>query len=182
MYKIFLKLVEFISRAIAKVYVPFNKRKIRAKNYREIKEKIRPGDLIFLKRYGYLSNLFIGKWPHVALAGRDEKVIEATAEGVVETDLIDVLLSRDEVEIWRPKFLQPHEKTEAADYAKTFIGTDYDFTFQNDMSTLYCSELILLVYNFDAFKLKKRYGSDTFIPDDFLNYKKYFEVIYAVKE
>lgn len=182
MYRHFLNMVEFFSKFIAKFYVPFNHRKVVAFDYRIIARTIKPGDLILCRANGYLSNIFIGQYTHAALYVGHEKVIEATTEGVVKSDIIDLLLKRDKVLILRPKFLYPLEINQSIRRAHVSLGKKYDFKFQQDIKSFYCSEIVLYCYSKPGiFKLSKKFGTLIFSPDDFLKNKhENFEVIYEV--
>jgi len=181
MYKLFLNIVESISRNIGYIYVPFNNRKIKARHYRYMEKRLMVGDIILCKSNGYLSNLFIGKYTHVGIYAAHDTVVEATPKGgVLKTDLIDFSLKRDKVLILRPNFLtEPVERIEIQDRLYEQVGKDYDFSFQADIKDFYCSELALYAYKNPKLKFKDRYGSLTFIPDDFIDYiGTEFRVIY----
>lgn len=169
----------FLSKLTSKIYVPFPHRKVKASHYLIIKNLLRPGDIILTKTNGYLSNIFIGKWTHAGMYSGYDSVIEATTErGVQEKHLIDFLLTKDRIKVIRPVGVSGQHITLAIRRAKLHIGKPYDFKFQPNVNAFYCSELLLHALQMDSIKTVKRYGSETFIPDDFLTYKKEFEGIY----
>ena len=159
--------------------MPFPRRKIKAVHYLLAKHNLRPGDIILTKTNGYLSNLFIGKWTHAGIYSGYDSVVEATTEGGVgEKHLIDFLLTKDKIKIIRPVNLTDQFIRLAIRRAKSHIGKPYDFKFQPSTNAFYCSELLLYALQIDTLKTVNRYGTETFIPDDFLKYSKEFGEVY----
>jgi uncharacterized protein YycO len=172
---------------IGKVHAPWSHRKLTSKHYREIKSILRPGDAILVHKKGELSNIFIpGFWTHGTIfygqEGNASIVIEAIGRGVVKTDLIDAILSRDAAIVCRPKFATAEQSATASDWAKQQIGKSYDLFFNPNNDAFYCSELIWLAYQNTMgetpFTLKLTLGVPTVTPEDIVNATKKWEIIY----
>lgn len=154
--------------------------KVNGEDYRNITNLIKEGD-IFLRGYRhYLDGYFIpGFYSHAAYyAGKTDKspqtLIHSMAEGVFAEDIF-TFLRCDYVIILRP-LLNDDEIADATKRIKSKLGAPYDFDFNfSDIRKFSCTEL--LYYGLEAFKqrldlsLKKRYGKETIIPDDFLGIK-----------
>ena len=153
----------------------------------EARGKLRPGDLILVRRNGYPSNLFMpGFWTHSALyvgtaadlkelgiatqplvakhLRRDEEggaVIEAVSEGVIFTTL-EHAIHADYAAVLRPR--QSKEKRALA-IVRAFdqVGKPYDFDFDfSKPDRLICTELLCLAYKgMLTFELTRVMGRDT---------------------
>jgi len=178
-----LKLLYPITQRLGKVHAPWSHRAIKSYHYREIRKLIRPGDVFLLQKSGELSNLFIpGFWGHASIYCDKDRVVEAVGIGVVNTDLIDALLSRDAVMVRRPKFATPAEQKKAADWALQQIGAEYDLFFDPGNKAFYCSELIWMAYEktmgVTPFTLRQTLGLNTVTPEDIANANDKWETIY----
>lgn len=106
-----------------------------------------PGMILLSRREFQISNFFIdGYWTHTAMIMPREKVIEATAEGVVMNDLHEFFLKTDDFVILKPKFCSTREMEKACGHASEIVGSPYSFDFNNSDDSFYCSELVLKVY------------------------------------
>lgn len=149
-----LPLVKFI----ATTHMPFSHKKVTSKHYYEAKSKLRSGDVILTRVQGELTNLFItGYWTHAAFFYRNvketvsERVIEATTKGVVKSDLIALLTTKDAFVILRPKeeFLLKSEilVNLLIEKAESLVGKPYDYFLLSNNSSYYCSEIICNIYD-----------------------------------
>lgn len=173
-----------ISKAIAKVHAPWNKKKITGVHLLSILPFLRPGAVLITRVNGELANLFIpGFYKHAAIVGshdssgdiRDIYVIEATTHGVKKTDLITFMTAKDSVALLYPCFCDSMAMLAASDICQRQTGMAYDFKFEPNNNAFYCSELIQWAYA-DAispdtvvFTKRKSLGIDTVLPVDFIN-------------
>lgn len=180
-----------VTQYIGKVHSPWSNRKLKSKHYHEVKAILRPGDAIVVQKSGELSNLFIpGFWGHVSMfcgfEGDMAYVIEAVGKGVVVTDLIDAIMSRDAVVVSRPRFATPEQSLAAAAWAKEQLGKEYDLFFNPKNDAFYCSELIWLAYQNTMgetpFTLRQTLGVNTVTPEDIVNATTKWEIVYDSRE
>ena len=178
----FLRLVRPFIILWGKMHFPFTHKKINGQFYYQVRDLIQVGTVLLTSTRGEFSNLFNPSKPkHGAIyIGRDSNgvawVTEAVGKGVVKTDLVTFLLTKDEVVLVKPKFLTEADKYRIYNISHNYIGRPYDYLFKKGAEALYCFENIVLVYNSlrpeISFKckevaLKKRiYDSDTFLKDD----------------
>jgi len=153
----------------------------------EAREKLRPGDLILVRRNWYLSNPWMpGFWPHSALyvgtaedlkelgvaaqpsvakhLRKDEEggaVIEAVSEGVIFTTLAHAMHA-DYAAVLRPRASKV-KRALAIVRAFEQVGKDYDFDFDfSAPDKLICTELLCLAYKGTlTFELTRVLGRDT---------------------
>jgi uncharacterized protein YycO len=104
--------------------------------------------MILLSRKEFqISNFFIeGYWTHSAMIMPQDKVIEATSNGVILNELQEFFKNTDDFVILRPRFCGIKEMQKACDHALEIIGTPYCFDFNNSDDSFYCSKLVLKVY------------------------------------
>lgn len=116
--------------------------KIKGDDIRKIIYTIEPGDIICHNYNDYLvSKLIPGEYSHGAVYIGNNKLIEAVAEGVIESDIIDFCRC-DRVKIFRP--ISGQDK--AIYRVKKWIGKDYDFKFKSLNDSYYCWELCAEAY------------------------------------
>jgi len=139
---------------------------------------------------GVLSNFLIpGEWSHGAMYIGDRQIIEAVGTGVRITSLDEFYKGVDYIAVCRPKFAEGSEvRSNAVAIAKLQQGKPYDneFDWQHSTQTaFYCFELIVWSYfqvmNEMPFKLKKVWGEETVLGDDFVKATKHYEVIFNNK-
>ena len=115
---------------------------------KEIVEQLKPGDIIMTN-----SDLWMdfeiplkltgarGDWTHTAVYDGKGKTIEALAsQGVVERPVEELIGENHHVRIMRPKYAEG-EADKAIDYARSKLGTAYDFKFSDSDEKIYCIEL-----------------------------------------
>jgi uncharacterized protein YycO len=173
-----------VSKWIGTIHAPWSVKKLNSKDYKIIHSLLEPGDILLSKVDGHLSNLFIpGQWKHAAIAYNSGTIIEAISEGVIETDLIDFILSKDKIVVLRSNKFGPSILVEAANQAKKLVGSKYDFEFKPDNLAFYCAELVWSSYNKAAsigacgFTLRPRLGIDTITADDFFKSRNWWKII-----
>jgi len=128
-------------------------RKINGKHYYQWRDQIEVGDVLLTKQKYELTNFFNpADFKHSAIyvGGADIKyVVEATGDGVIRTDLVTFLTSKDEVLIFRPTFLQQDRLRMVATNALRKIGQGYDYMFEDGNGYYYCFELVV-----DSFRME----------------------------
>jgi len=139
--------------------------KTTGQDYREMSNRIKPGDMILergdlfrLSNRGipesltYLKHLavYVGAVDGVRLEefitspkpGNQYKkcIIHAISEGVVCQDILDLFKHSDEIVVVRP-WKSTHEQNKIIDEAFNNVGRSYDFSFKSNNEDLYCTEL-----------------------------------------
>lgn len=177
---------------LGKLYFRFEKPKIKGIHYYRWRDSIYPGDILLSSSNGEVgSNLinpseikhggiYLGKCLHDDVC----YVSEALGEGVILTDLVTFLTSKDRIIVLRPKFnFDIHGVTTSA---MSRVGYEYDYEFESNDDQYYCFEHIALSYidQNGALQFKKSetlgyeyYSSDSFLKDD-----KLFEKIIDSKD
>lgn len=124
-----LGIVYPISENVGHARAPWSRKLMTSKNYREVLPLLQPGDVLLSRTQGELANVFIpGFWAHAFMYTGGEMLIEAIGKGVVETDLIDGVLTKDYLMVRRPSFANEAQRTEAAAWAKTKLGRPMIFS------------------------------------------------------
>jgi uncharacterized protein YycO len=179
-----LRTTTFMSKTIAKVYMPFTRKRLSSKNYRELKSLMMVGDVLVSRVDGELSSVFIPDfWTHAGIIKDENTVVEATTHNVIETDLIDFVMKKDYVALLRPSFCTPIEREFAAFEATQQLGKPYDYGMTySGVESFFCSELVYYCYSVavkhNPFKLNRILGKTTVIPSDFYNAKDKFDLVY----
>ena len=159
--------------------------KVNANDYRKIIAVLQPG-MVFLSRIDLeLSDEFIpGFWMHSALYAGNEKVLEAVGAGVIETDLIDFLLTKDFVCVLDPTFATTEQKQKAILTARAVLGSPYDYLFEsNSPHAFYCSELITFAFeqaiapSLSPFTYADVLGGKTVSPQSFFDNPAIFALV-----
>lgn len=130
-------------------------------NYYEVKDLVKPGDILLRSYKGYISSYLIGgKASHAALYigdhdGGTEEIVHAIGKGVCKTNLYKFLVA-DRIFIVRPK-LTKRQIESVIKKALKVIGHpyDYDFIFEATKEErlgvvdrrFSCSELIFYAFN-----------------------------------
>ena len=173
--KIRLFLLRFLRPLIiflGNVHMPFSRKKIKGRHYLAVKGLIKPGMVIVTNTHGELTSALIpGKWSHTGIYVGNDMVIEATGSGVVKTDLITFMLTKDEITLVSPIFADSMQRLRAAQHAEYFVGKSYDYDFNPNNDAFYCSELVIACYskafnNELPFEVRERFGTETVTPDD----------------
>jgi len=167
---------------IGKVHMPFSRKKITSSHYREMTKLLRPGMGILTTTNGELANLLIpGKWSHIGGYYGNRRVIEAIGKGVSETDLIDFVLTKDEILIIKPKFATKSQMKIAAEWMFWQMGKPYDINFADNNEAFYCSELYVESYVSQGFEIPwevtKTFGVKNAVPQDFADNPNVWEVV-----
>jgi len=188
-YKFILRKTTPFIKWVGKIHSPWSRKLINGKFYYTIREKVEPGTVLLTTTYGELSNLinpvsvkhgaiYIGKTTDDICY-----VTEAVGSGVVKTDLVTFLTTKDVVIVLKPNFLTETDKTLLTGEAVKFLGVPYDYLFEHGKKALYCFENIVSVFkalrpelNYkknEIVKGKAVYDSSTFLSD-----KELFTVLF----
>lgn len=136
------------------VHAPWTHKRINGLVFQKIAPQLKPGSVFVTKIRGDLTSFIIpGFWSHAAIftptkAQYGEFVTEAEGPGVIKTDLITFLTSKDEVMVLEP-YVPDYVKARAAEIAETQLGKPYDYDLDFSMSdekAFYCSELVWWSY------------------------------------
>ena len=133
-----------------KLHFPFTHKKITGQDYYNWRDEIAVGTVLLTKTNGEFSNL-INPIPlkHAGIyVGRVKEdnicyVAEAVGQGVVLTDLVTFLTTKDVVVLCHPKFIRNTEDFNAKLQTSVlkFVGLPYDYLFQKSGKAFYCFEL-----------------------------------------
>jgi len=167
---------------------------------KQILSLLEPGDIILTYSEGYMSNIFLPgifkhgiiytderenwsteDWAKIQISdtqksmiNSNHNIIEAIAEGVVSGSLNEILETKiNRLAVFRPK-LSSGEKLGALNTVHSYLGNQYDFTFDfNDAETQVCTEVIYRGFNDVGplhFNLKKRAGMLNLSAEDVCRY------------
>lgn len=186
----------FLSWASGK-HLPFTHKSVTGKQYYEVLPLLKPGHIFVTKIRGELTSLIIpGYWSHAAMytpqvvGNINEFVTEAEGPGVVRTDLVSFLLTKDEFLVLEAIGTPDYVMEFAARFAHMGIGAVYDYKLQVNFQdpvpkSFYCSGLVWWAYDRackefkfpSPFVAKKQLGVFTVSPDDIANSGN-FRVVY----
>ena len=165
-------------------HLPFTHKLITGKEYYKALPFLKPGSILLTKIRGDLTSLIIpGYWSHAAiyapqtLGNINEFVIEAEGPGVVRTDLVSFLLSKDYFMILEPVGIPDEVMGAAADLAVKQLGKPYDYELEFKLAnpdSFYCSCLVWWSYASSCSKFKfpcpfvpkMELGVETISPDN----------------
>jgi len=188
------------------VYKPMH-HKVKGSEVRSIINVLQDGDILLRRYDGYLNTLFTpGFWGHAALYVGNNNVIHAVGEGVIIEDILDFCRC-DSVGVYRPSVtdvnilnaittaknlnnisirdtsirnMNTEAVSDAIDTANQFYlnNTQYDYKFQKDNGTVYCTELVDRCYNGIFYAdYKTIMGNTILIPDDISKSKAVYTIL-----
>jgi len=163
-------------------------RKITGAHYFKYRDSINVGDIILTKSNWAPINLVNpGPFKHAAvyvgnIYGDEIKyVFESTRHGVILTNLVDFLLSKDAIAICELKIKGEINKETLQNTVLKLKGLPYDYLFDTTGKAVYCYELgaITLTNLFPSLKLlpreivkgKKIFDAQTFLDEQLFNIK-----------
>jgi uncharacterized protein YycO len=172
---------------IGNIHAPYARKQIKSWHYRDAKEVLKPGAVILTRTYGEATNVFIpSHFTHGLMYLGNNVAVEAVGSGVRRTDLIDAMMTKDEVVILNPLFCGPIAMEKAAKWAAEQIGKPYDFEFSEGNKAFYCFELIFEAYRQAVdnmpFERRERLGKKTIVGDDFTNAKDKWQQVWKSNE
>jgi len=184
MHNFYKKVLKFFKPLViwtGRIHWPYSRKQIDGKFYYKVRDVIRPGTVLLTTTYGELSNLinpvdikhagiYVGK----AMDGI-YYVNEATSKGVIKTDLVTFLTTKDVVVAVNPNFLTEADYGQLAPNADKFLGLPYDYFFEKGLNALYCFENVVSVFQslrpelnykcIEIVKGKRIYDHTTFMGD-----------------
>ncbi len=136
-----------ITKWVGHVHAPWTHKRISGRHYLAAKGILQPGDVLMSRTDGELTNVFIpGFWSHGAVYVGNGEVVEATGDGVHKTDLLSWMLTKDYVRVCRARFATALQRSDAAYFARSYIGLPYDYGFASGNKALYCFEITYVAY------------------------------------
>jgi len=166
---------------LGSVHFPYTKKKITGKEYYRWRDKIRTGDIILSTTNGELSNLInpsIIKHGSIYIGKRNGPICyvsEAIGVGVVQTDLVTHLLSKDIVVVVRPKF--KFSKKAVKNNAISRHGKEYDYLFDFSNKSYYCFEHVAMCFPDQELEKTALLGHNYYDYTTFLEDQERFEVV-----
>jgi len=162
-----------------KLHAPFTHKRVTGKHYYMLRDKITVGTVFLTTTRGEFSNLINPeKIKHAGIYIGGDKikyVLEAVGRGVVKTDLVSFLTTKDLVIGLEPTFLGPDDITGVPYEAQRIIGIPYDYLFANGTKAFYCFEAVAHIFKMlrpevqliskQIIKGKSTYGHQTFLED-----------------
>jgi len=135
---------------IGDLHWPYTHKRITGKHYYSWRDMIKPGQIFLSKTRGELSNIINpSELKHSAIylgGGGIKYIMESVADGVIKTDLVTFLTSKDRIVIIEPTFADDAMMKNVAMQALLYKDTAYDFQFKEGDQKLYCFELIFEAY------------------------------------
>jgi len=151
MYSFLLKILTPFIKLVGKVHMPFSRKRVTGKDYFAIRDKIEVGTVFLTSIRGELSNLFnpcVIKHAGIYV-GRVKDVptvAEATGKGVVYTDLVTFLTTKDYIVGTAPLFLTEDDKEQVVDQSEIRLNVPYDYLFKDKNKAFYCFELVADIF------------------------------------
>lgn len=198
-----LNAIRPLSEFIGTVHAPYSRRDVSGYHYFSVLPLLKPGMVLLSRKHGELSNLAIpGRFTHAAMycgshlsqhgdGGSFDVpfVVEATRHGMVDTDLISFMLSKDIVGVYRPLFATDMQMRDAANWAlkQAEDAVPYDYEFDPKNKALYCSEAVWLAYKVAlgadlVFTKRSTLGTETVLPQDFADATKKWEKVWSSED
>lgn len=166
-----------LTREIGELHAPYSHKLVSGRDYFQVRQMLATGQVLVSRTEGEASNLLIpGFWSHAALVADSQYVYEAIGRGVVRTDIVTFLTSKDYVLLIEPTFANAAQREVAVKWAAKMEGRPYDYHFTSSNRAFYCAELVWAAYQEACgknvpFTLRKTLGVDTVVPQDFDNAK-----------
>lgn len=167
-------------------HLPYTHKAVTGQDYYRVLPLLKSGHIFVTKIRGELTSVIIpGYWSHAAIftpqviGNINEFVTEAEGPGVILTDLVSFLLTKDEFMVLEPIGTPNYVMELAADLAHRAVGAMYDYSLQVEFcdsipKAFYCSGLVWWAYDRackefkfpSTFVAKKQLGVFTISPDD----------------
>lgn len=189
-YSWLLKLLKPFVVWCGKIHVPFTRKRVTGKHYYMLRDKISMGTVLLTTTRGEFSNIINPeKIKHAGIyvgeIDRDgiKYVLEAVGRGVVKTDLVTYLTTKDLVIGCEPKFLTNDDKVQIPVEALRIIGIPYDYLFEKGGKAFYCFEAVAHIFKMlhPEIQLKCKEvvrGKKIFSYETYLNDKERFSVVF----
>jgi|GEM_PF-6818669 len=106
------------------------------------KSHLQPGDIVLVGSLNTWSKfLFGGPMTHAMIYVGNDKFIHAVGRGVEEMSVEDACEWYDTMMIFRVEDSEGFDSDKVVEFAKSKIGTGFDFGFEGDSERLYCTAL-----------------------------------------
>lgn len=156
LHGLLLNLLKPFLRWASNKHLPFTHKLVTGKDYYKALKNLKPGSIFVTKIRGDLTSYIIpGYWSHAAIYApishgmTNEFVMEAEGPGVLQTDLVSFMTSKDYLLILEPMGLTDRIMANAAEIATAQLGKPYDYDFDfhiTGQKSFYCSELVWWAY------------------------------------
>jgi len=187
-----------LTKKLGALHMPFTHKKVTGRHVFSVVPHLKPGAVFVTRVRGEISNFLIsGEFTHAGMcisSGLNSDscsrfpssfvpVIEAVGRGVVETDLVSFLTTKDRVLLLYPTFATDDEMKIAADAVYATRGTPYDYYFTPGSKAFYCSELCQYGYEKAlgselTFVKRETLGVATVLPQDYVNAKEKWRIVW----
>jgi hypothetical protein len=131
-----MKILSWLSQKLSKLHLPFIVKKVTGEDYYLMRDELLPGDIILCTTKGWFLNWANpSEYKHGALyigGNKIKYVLEATSKGVIKTNLVDCLLSRDRFIVKRKKDITDEERQLVVEKAVRLEGLEYDWSFTDE--------------------------------------------------
>jgi len=180
------KAIEPIVKWWGGLHLPFTHKKLTGVHYFMYRDMIKVGTTFATATYGEFSNLINpSELPHGAVYIGKVKgipsVLEAIGKGVVLTDLVTFLTTKDRVIAFEPGF--EFDKENFASHASKIEGLEYDYIFTSDNKKFYCFEAVVQMFIMAGatkeWIVERKFNESYFTSDTFTkdaSFHKLFEV------
>lgn len=140
---IFYRIWKRILTWFGDIYLATELPKTKAKQLRKMLVLPKKGDVVCRKYNYYADSYFIkGAYSHSGICIDESNMVHAIAEGVGPVDILDFIKDTDGFILLRPHYENEESLNKAVEFAKSKIGTPYDFIFDGkDVNHFYCHEL-----------------------------------------
>ncbi len=190
-----LELLSPLAKISGQIHSPWSRKRVQGPHFYSILKHLKPGAILCSRTEGEFTNFLIpGHFKHAAIFGsiafKDTKdewfdypyVIEAVGKGVILTDLVTFMTSKDEIALLYPKFATEQQMGEASKVAHKYLNAPYDYYFTPGNTAFYCSELIMQSYKEACgevpFKPRIRLGVETILAEDYARATDKFDIVW----
>ena len=180
MWDFILKILTPFIKWIGSIASPWSHKEVTGVEYYKVRDKIEVGTIMLTSTFGELSNLINPekiKHGGIYIGMKDGigYVLEATKKGVILTDLVTFMTTKDVIVGFKSNYLTEEDKALLPTEAKRLVGTPYDYLFQDSEKSMYCFETIahvlqslrpeVRIKKFDIVKSKSIYSYKSYYQD-----------------
>lgn len=191
-YNTILTFIKPLLVFLGRLHFPFTHKRVTGVEYYQIRDSISIGTVLLTSTHGELSNLINPeKIKHAGIYVGDlgdgiRYVIEALGRGVVKTDLVTFLTTKDVVVGCRPRYLTNEDRALLPSEARKVLGVPYDYLFNKSSRALYCFEAAAYILKMvrPEIRLKCKTilkGKEIFSYETFLNDTENFNVVFDTR-
>jgi len=168
------------------LHMPFTHKKVTGLHYYKYRDMIKEGTVFLTSAEGEFSNLINpSEYKHGAVylgkVGNIPMVLESVGRGVVLTDLVSFMTTKDKIVAFEPGFEYNKETFKAG--SAHLLGSEYDYLFSSGNKKYYCFEAVVQMFMMAGAgkewivenKLGRSYFTSTTFTED-SSFHKLFEV------